>query len=90
VLGAFASVALAIQSGIALPKFGLLFVFVFLFPLVIYYIGRARLNELLSAEEFFCRSLVDENLHDAIEAVAVKLSDRGGSTEGVPELGARL
>ena len=89
-LGAFASVALAAQSGVAWPKPGLLLVFVLLFPVVTYYIGRARLRELLSAEEFFCRSLVDENLHNAVEAVAGKISARGGSTDGVPELGARL
>lgn len=90
VLGAFASVALAVQYGIALPNFGLLFVFVLLFPLVTFYIGRARLNELLSAEEFFCRSLVDDNLNKAVDAIAEKISSRGGSTEGVPELGAHL
>ncbi|OAN75476.1 hypothetical protein A8B78_15780 [Jannaschia sp. EhC01] len=90
VLGAFASIALAVQYGLTWPKFGLLFVFVLLFPLVTFYIGRARLKELLSAEEFFCRSLVDENLHNAVEAVAGKISSRGGSTDGVPELGAQL
>lgn len=90
VLGAFTSIAISFQYGIAWPKFGLLFVFILLFPLVTFYIGRARLSELLSAEEFFCRSLVDENLHCAVEAVAGKISSRGGSTDGVPELGARL
>lgn len=90
VLGGITSVAMAIQFGIALPNLGLLFVFILLFPLVTYYIGRARLIELLSAEEFFCRSLVDENLHKAIETVAGKISSRGGSTDGVPELEDRL
>lgn len=90
VLGALASLALAIQYGLEWPKSGLLIVFILVFPLVTFYIGRARLKELLSAEEFFCRSLVDENLHKAVEAVAQKISSRGGSTDGVPELAEQL
>lgn len=90
VLGTFSSMALAIQSGTAWPNFGLLLIFAVFFPLVTYFIGRARLKELLSAEEFFCRSLVDGKLHDAVNAVAGIISSRGGSTDGVPDLDAHL
>ncbi len=90
VIGVLSAFLFSTLMSLSSPSYLFLIVFLLIFPGITMYIGNARLKEVLASEELFCRSLVDEELGSAVSNVASKVSERGGSTDGVPELGGRL
>lgn len=90
VLAVLATLVQSCYLNTNLPSSALIIVFLLVFPAVTMFVGYARLREVLSSEALFCRSLLEEELSDAMNNVSKKITERGGSTEGVPSLGARL
>lgn len=59
-------------------------------PFLTIYIGRTRLHEVLQSEEFFCKSLLNCEISEAIRELAIEIDSRGRNQDTSPEVDERL
>lgn len=90
VMASITSISISVYYEIEWSPWWIILFFGAIFPLITLYIGAARLREVLSSEELFCRSLLDPELNSALTEVSEVIAKRGGSTDGVPDLDGRL